>query len=298
MTKAPPAVLEQRRRTLGLDQPWHVLCWRYARRTVTSAASGELDLGQSTYYQGRPVAEILGLTAATWSRGAVRTTMTLGLLALALAVLVGANAGAWAAVRAANPTGAGRGGRLRGALADHLTLAVSVVGISLPTFVTGSMLILLLAVLLPAFPVGGWGTLRQAVLPTITLSLPFMAYIARLMRAGMLDVLHADYIRTARAKGLAGRQVVFKHAFKLAFLPVLSYLGPAAAAVLTGSFVVERLFAVPGMGEHFVTSVVNRDQPLIIATVVLYAVLLVSFNFLVDLAYVFVDPRISHKEAL
>ena len=157
---------------------------------------------------------------------------------------------------------------------------------------------LALAVVLPIFPVGGWGRLEQMILPALALSLPFTAYIARLMRAGMLDVLGSDYIRTARAKGLAEREVVYKHAFKPAFLPVLSFLGPAAASILTGSFVIEQLFAIPGIGRHFVLSVLHRDQPLIIGTVLLYAVLLVTFNLVVDVAYLFVDPRISREEAI
>lgn len=283
--RVSPEVLELQRRYYGLDAPWYEQGWRYASTLVGGLARGELRLGHSIYYNGKPVAEIIGLTDATWPTGALRTSMTLGLLALAIALLAGMNLGLWAGTR-------------QNSLADHATVAATVVGISLPTFVTGSLLILLLGIAIPVFPVGGWGRPRQMVLPAVTLSLPFLAYIARLMRAGTLDVLHADYVRTARAKGLPEREVARKHVFKLAFLPVLSYLGPASAAILTGSFVVETLFAVPGLGEHFVTSVINRDQPLILGTVLVYSVLLVSFNFLVDVAYLFVDPRIGHKEAL
>lgn len=282
-SKVPEEVLEQQRRLYGLNRSWPARYVSYAATTLKYALRGRVELGRSIYYKGKPVAEILGLTRRTWSTGALKTSLTLGLLALALAVLMGVNLGILAGVR-------------QNRLADHLTMGVSVVGVSLPTFVTGSLLILFLAVLVPLFPVTGWGRADQMILPALTLSLPFTAYVARLMRAGMLDVLSADYIRTARAKGLPERRVVYTHAFKLSFLPVLSFLGPAAASILTGSFVVEQLFAIPGIGRHFVLSVLHRDQPLIIATVLIYAVLLVTFNFLVDVAYVFVDPRIGRGE--
>lgn len=281
-SKVPPEVRQQQRKLFGLDKPWYVRYWQYPEAIARSAGRGELQLGYSIYYSGKPVSEILGLTAETWSAGAMRTSLTLGALALSVAVLVGVNVGLWA------------GARQNRAL-DHVAMGISVVGVSLPPFVVGTLLIAVFSIGLGLFPVGGWGGPRQMVLPALTLSLPFMAYIARLMRASVLDVLGADYIRTARAKGLAERRVIYKHAFKLAFLPVLSFLGPAAAAVMTGSFVVERLFAVPGMGEHFTLSVLNRDQPLILGTVLVYAVLLVTFNLAVDLAYAFVDPRIGRE---
>ncbi len=284
-SKAMPEVAAQQRRYYGLDEPWHVRCRDYAADTAVALGEGRIDLGRSIFYRGTSVAEIIGLTGRTWSAGALRTSLTLGFLSLSIAVLAGVNLGLWAAAR-------------QNGLADHLTSAVAVLGVSQPTFVTGSILILLLGMMLPIFPVGGWGSIGQLILPAATLSLPFTAYIARLMRAGVLDVLGADYIRTARAKGLAEGKVVYRHAFKLAFLPVLSFLGPATASILTGSFVVERLFAIPGIGQHFVNSVLNRDQPLIVATVLVYAVLLVTFNLVVDVAYVFVDPRISREEAV
>jgi oligopeptide transport system permease protein len=141
-------------------------------------------------------------------------------------------------------------------------------------------------------PVGGWGALRHLPLPALTLSLPFMAYIARLTRIGMLDVLGSDFIRTGLAKGLAPRRVVWKHAFKVAFLPVLSYLGPASAAAMTGSFVVEKVFSVPGLGQHFVDAALNLDRGLIMSTVLVFAAILIAFNLIVDLLYAAVDPRI------
>lgn len=278
-SKVPPEVLAQQRKLYRIDGPWHEQYLDYAGQALRSAARGELVLGYSIEYRGKPVAEILGLTPTTWRRGAMRTSLTLGGLALAIAVALGVNAGVIAAVR-------------RNRLADHLVMAGSVLGVSLPTFVIGALLIWLLAIRAGWFPVGGWGDIRQMVLPAGTLAAPFAAYIARLTRASMLDTLSADYVRTARAKGVSEPRVIYRHALRLAFLPVLSYLGPAAAAIMTGSFVVERLFAIPGIGEHFTRSVLNRDQPLILGTVLVYSALLVTMNLIVDLLYVAVDPRI------
>ena len=142
-------------------------------------------------------------------------------------------------------------------------------------------------------PGGGWGSVRQVVLPAVALALGPMAYIARLTRVSMLDVLGDDYIRTARAKGLPRRTVIWQHAFRNAFLPVFTYLGPAAAATLTGSFVIETVFNLPGIGQHFVNAVRNRDQTLVLGTVMVYAVLLLALNLIVDVGYAFVDPRID-----
>jgi oligopeptide transport system permease protein len=143
------------------------------------------------------------------------------------------------------------------------------------------------------FPSGGWGSWDQLILPSAALSLMPLAYIARLSRAAMLDVLGSDFVRTARAKGMGRQTVIWKHAFRLAFLPVFSYLGPAAAATLTGSFVVEQVFNLPGLGQHFVNAVINRDQTLILGTVMVYSTFLLTLNLLVDIGYVFVDPRID-----
>jgi len=142
------------------------------------------------------------------------------------------------------------------------------------------------------FPVGGWGALSQLVLPAITLSAPFAAYIARLARTGVLEVKHEDYIRTARAKGLPEGEVVLKHMIRGAIVPVVSYLGPAIATILTGGFVVEKLFRIPGMGSYFVTGAINRDYTLVLGTVVLYSTLVVFMNLLVDISYAVLDPRI------
>ena len=167
------------------------------------------------------------------------------------------------------------------------------IGISVPTFVAGAALLIVFGVVLKVAPVGGWGTLAHLPLPAITLALPFIAYIARLTRMSMLDALQSDFVRTALAKGLAPRTVIWKHALKPAFLPVLSFLGPATAQAMTGSFVVEKVFGVPGLGQHFVNAALNRDVGLILATVLVFATLLVIFNLLVDVLYAVIDPRVT-----
>lgn len=231
-----------------------------------------LDFGPSFQYRDWTCTQIIA--------DALPVSLVLGLLAVTIAVVVGVPVGVISAVR-------------RNSWFDVGSLGLVLIGISLPTFVTGTALLVLFAVKLQWLPVGGWGTLVQLPLPALTLSLPFMAYIARLTRLGMLDVLQSDYIRTAYAKGVARRNVVWKHALKNAFLPVLSYLGPALAMAMTGSFVVEKLFNIPGLGQHFVNSVLNLDRGLIMGTVLVYSSLLVGMNLLVDLLYSLVDPRVK-----
>jgi oligopeptide transport system permease protein len=197
-------------------------------------------------------------------------------------VLVGVGIGTLAAVR-------------RDGVLDWTSLSISLVGISLPSFVTAALLLLFSSMpsMQGIFSIGSWGRPADVVLPGLALSLAPMAYIARLTRASMLDILGADYVRTARAKGLSKSTVVWKHCLKNAFVPVLSYLGPAAAVTLTGSFVVEKVFNIPGLGQHFVNSVLNRDQTLILGVVMVYSLFLLCFNLLVDIAYALVDPRID-----
>jgi oligopeptide transport system permease protein len=229
------------------------------------------DLGPSFKVQGRTVNDLIG--------AALPVSLTLGLLSLFLALLIGIPAGFIAGLR-------------QNTIWDYGSMAIALLGISLPTFVIGSFLLLWLVFRWEALPVGGWGTLSQLTMPAITLSAPFAAVIARLARAGVLEVVHEDYIRTAKAKGLPKGEIVLKHLVRGAILPVVSYLGPAAAAILTGSFVVEKLFRIPGMGMHFVNSALNRDYSLILGVVIVYAVLLVLFNLLVDIVYAFLDPRV------
>jgi oligopeptide transport system permease protein len=206
--------------------------------------------------------------------------VTLGLFAVTLAAFVGVGLGTLAAVK-------------RGGVYDWVSLVVALVGISVPSFVAAAVLLIVFTSKLKWFDVGTWGGVTDLVLPGLALSLAPMAYIARLTRVAMLDVLGSDYVRTARAKGLSRPAVVWKHCLRNALLPVVSYLGPAAAATMTGSFVVEKVFNIPGLGQHFVNSVLNRDQTLILGTVMVYSVLLLSFNLLVDLSYALIDPRID-----
>lgn len=244
--------------------------WLYFQEFLAGAV--RLDFGPSFTYAdwtcNQIVAEALPVSAM------------LGWLAILLAVLVGVPIGVIGAVRRGTWIDAGLGGLV-------------LLGISLPTFVTGSLLLTVFAVYLKIAPIGGWGTLAHLPLPAITLSLPFIAYIARLTRVGMLDVLGSDFIRTARAKGLPERTVIGRHALKVAFLPVLSYLGPATAQAMTGSFVVEKVFGVPGMGQHFVNAALNRDAGLIMSSVMVFAAMLIALNLLVDLLYAWLDPRIA-----
>jgi len=230
------------------------------------------DFGPSLVQKGWSVNKILFT--------AVPISVTLGMLALAIALAGGVAIGTLAAVK-------------RGGVFDALSLSIGLVGVSLPSFVVAGLLLVVFCVFFKWFPIGGWGTLGHMVLPSVALSLLPMAYIARLTRVSMLDTLGADYVRTARAKGSSRQTVIWKHCLRNAFLPVLSYLGPAAAATLTGSFVVEKVFNIPGLGQHLVNSVLNRDQTMILATVMIYSVFLLAFNLLVDVAYAWVDPRID-----
>lgn len=244
--------------------------WKYFQEFLSGAA--RLDFGPTYMYPDWSCNQIIA--------SALPVSATIGLSAILLAVFVGVPVGVMGAVR--------RGGPLDAALSTLVLL-----GISVPTFVAGTALLILFGVVWKCAPVGGWGTPRHLLLPAITLSLPFIAYVARLTRMSMLDSLQSDFIRTALAKGLAPRTVIWKHALKPAFLPVLSYLGPATAQAMTGSFVVEKVFGVPGLGQHFVNAALNRDAGLILATVLVFATLLVIFNLLVDMLYAVIDPRVT-----
>jgi oligopeptide transport system permease protein len=239
---------------------------------VVPPARHVFDLGPSLKYRDQNVNEIVA--------SSLPVSIVLGGVAILIALVVGLGAGIVGAVRP-------------NSWADFGTLTVALIGISQPTFVIGTLLQLVFTVWLGWFALGEWGHLRDLVLPAVALSLPFAAYIARLTRMGMIETLGADYIRTARAKGASEARVVLRHALKNAFLPVLSYLGPAAALAMTGSFVVERVFNVPGMGQHFVNAVQNKDLFLIIGVVLIYATMLILFNLAVDVMYRWVDPRIT-----
>jgi oligopeptide transport system permease protein len=229
------------------------------------------DLRLSTKYRNRSVNEILAQ--------ALPVSATLGGVALAMAVIGGVTAGSLAAAA-------------RQPWVDRTVMLLALGAICLPPFVIGPLLILLFSFTIPLLPVGGWGDARSLILPSITLAAPYAAYVARLTRASMLEVLSLDFIRTANAKGLTRFSVVYRHALRVAILPVVSYLGPLAANLLTGSIVVESIFSIPGAGGFFVNSVLNRDGFLLAGVVIVYCSLLVLFNLAVDLLYGYLDPRI------
>ncbi len=278
----PPEVVAAARAQYHLDEPVRFL-WEYAVGVVVGTAEGGWpDLGPSFVYGGMRVRGILAL--------GLPVSLTIGAMGLALAVWLGTLAGVVGALRPGSPL-------------DFASLATAVVGISLPSFVTGSAILALFVGgsrwLFPGTPPlhwpfaeGGlsWG---EYLLPAVTLSLAPAAYIARLVRLGLADTMSSDFVRTARAKGLSHHAALFRHALKVAYLPVLSFLGPAAAAALTGSFVVEKIFVMPGLGEYFVAAVLKGDRFLVLGVVMVYAVLLILFNLLVDIAYAWLDPRIS-----
>lgn len=232
------------------------------------------DLRLSTKYRNRSVNEIMAQT--------LPVTLTLGATALLIAVTTGVWLGAFAAARPGTP-------------AEGAALAMTLLAISLPSFVLGPILILAFSIKLSWLPVGGWGSLLQLILPAVTLAIPYSAVIARLLHDSLRETLAEDFIRTARAKGLSERAVVYRHALRVAILPVISYLGPLAANLLTGSIVVETIFHIPGAGGFFVNSILNRDGFLLGGVVIVYCVLLVIFNLLVDLSYRLLDRRIMEQ---
>ncbi len=253
-----------------LDEPLPQQFWRYLSGLVQG------DLGPSYRYRDYTVAELIG--------EAFPLSLRLGAMAMTLAVIVGVAAGVVAALR-------------RNSVIDRAIMAVAMTGISIPVFVIAPVLVLLLAVYLDWLPAGWSGNEGGArfVLPVISLALPQIAYIARLMRASMIDVLASDFIRTARAQGLGTLAIVRYHALKPSLLPVLSYMGPAIAAILTGSVVVEEIFGIPGLGQFFVRGALNRDYTLVLGIVIFYAALVVLLNLIVDILYGVIDPRIRRQ---
>jgi oligopeptide transport system permease protein len=230
------------------------------------------DLRLSTKYRSRSVNEILA--------DSLPVSGLLGAIAFCVATVGGVFLGSLAAAK-------------QQTWIDRTAMLGALFAVSLPSFVIGPILVLVFAIEWPVLPVGGWGNLQSLVLPSITLAAPYTAYIARLTRSSMLEVLTQDYIRTARAKGLSNTVVIYKHALRVAILPVVSFLGPLAANLLTGSIVVESIFSIPGTGGFFVNSVLNRDGFLLAGVVIVYCSLLVLFNLVVDLLYGLLDRRIS-----
>ena len=268
----PPEVLANINKVYHLDEPLIKQYVRYLGNILHG------DFGPSFRYKDYSVNELIGNT--------LPNSLILGVTALCGALFFGILVGLISAVKQNSP-------------ADYVSMSVAVIGISVPLFVVGPVLMYIFAVKLKWLPTSGWINGRQGlktlVMPALALSLPYFAYIARLSRASILEVLRSDYIRTAYAKGLSYPTVLFKHALKGAMLPVISYLGPAFAGIITGSVVIEKIFLVPGLGTFFVQSALNRDYTLIMGTVVMYSIILILMNFVVDVLYAVIDPRISYK---
>lgn len=265
----PKAIEANIREKYGLDLPWH----KQYRRTMWNIL--KLDFGSSLTYQGQSVNSII--------RRALPVSATVGLLAYLLALVVGITIGSIAALK-------------QNSIWDYGSMTAAIIGISIPNFVLGPLLVLLFSLSLYWLPPSRWEGFPSLnlILPVLTLSAIYMAYIARLTRAGMLEVLRSDYIRTARAKGLSESQVVIRHALRGGLLPVVSYTGPALAFLLTGTVVVEKIFVLPGLGNYFIQASLNRDEPLIIGIVAFIAITLLLMNLLVDIAYAYLDPRIRY----
>ena len=249
-----------------LDEP----LWQQFIRYLGNLLQG--DFGPSFAYADYTVSELIAT--------GFPVSLKLGSLAMLLAIIAGVAIGTMAALKQNTRT-------------DYVVMTAAMTGVSVPTFVIAPLLVLVFAVTLQWFPAGGLGDWRNLVLPVIALALPQIAYIARLTRGSMIEVLRSDYIRTARAQGLTQAEILFHHALKAAVLPVVSYLGPATAAIITGSVVVEQIFGVPGLGRFFVQGALNRDYTLVMGIVVFYGVLIICFNFFVDIAYRWLDPRVK-----
>jgi oligopeptide transport system permease protein len=262
----PKPALEQLQKQYGLDRPL------FEQYTSFLANAARLDFGPSYKFPTREVREIIF--------EALPVSMELGAWALLLSILIGVPIGMFAALK-------------QNSALDHSSMGLALAGVSIPNFVLGPVLVLGLSLGWFLLPPALWQGPQSRVLPVLTLSTAYVAYIARLTRAGMLEVLRQDFIRTAFAKGLPDRVVIFKHALKLGILPVVSYLGPAAARVVMGSIVVESIFAIPGLGRHLVNGAFNRDYTLVLGVVLFYAAFLMVLNLVVDLAYTWLDPRVE-----
>jgi oligopeptide transport system permease protein len=267
--KLPAAIEKNIREKYGIDKPWYV---QYGKMMGSIL---RWDFGNSLKYEGQSVNEIL--------RNTFPVSAAIGILAYLLALLVGITTGTISAIK-------------QNTKWDYGSMGLAMLGISLPNFVLGPLLVLIFSLTLYWLPPSRWGGFfsLNIIMPVITLSAIYMAYIARLTRAGMLEVLRSDYIRTARAKGLKERDIVFRHVMRGGLMPVVSFTGPALAVLVTGTVVVERIFALPGLGNYFINANLNRDEPLIIGIVAFIGIITLVFNLLVDIAYAYIDPRIRY----
>jgi oligopeptide transport system permease protein len=264
--KLEPEIEANMLRRFHLDEPLWQQYWRELWNDARFDLGDSFKLGD--YSVNQVIAEGLPVS------------MALGILALAFALALGLVAGITSAVH-------------RGSFADITLMSLATVGIALPNFVIAGVAIMLFVFVIPLFPAAGWGSFDQLILPALCLGAPYAADVARISRTSMLDVLSQDHIRTARAKGLSPARVVWGHALPGALLPVVSFLGPATAGILTGSLVIEQIFAIPGLGSHFVQAALQRDYTLSMGCVLLYTVMLYTMNMLVDLSYSILDPRVE-----
>ncbi len=265
--KLPPEVEKALRAYYDLSAPLHVQYKNWLVRLVVHQ-----DLGPTFRYGGRTVNEIIGLS--------LPYSAQLGVLAALFALALGVPLGVYAATK-------------HNTARDHAAMALAMMGVSVPRFVLAPLLVLVFSLKLYLFPVARWETWRHMVLPVICAGLPLAAYIARLSRAGMLEVIRSDFVRTARAKGLSERRVILRHALRGALLPVVTYMGPALSGLLVGSLVIERIFNIPGMGRYLVDAATNRDYNLVMGVVLVYGVIVMVLNAVVDIAYRFLDPRVK-----
>lgn len=262
----PKEILQSLYEHYKLNDPWYVQYGNYLKSVAT------WDLGPSFKYKARTVNEII--------KTGFPISAILGLEAMALALMFGVTLGTIAALK-------------RNQWQDYLAMVVAVIGISVPSFILAAFLQYFLSIKLDLFPVARWGTFQQSVLPALSLAALPTAFIARLTRANMVEVLSMDYIKTARAKGLGDFIVLVKHAMRNALLPIITYIGMLTANIITGSFIIEKIFGIPGLGQWFINSITNRDYTMIMGITVFYSIILLSAIFLVDLAYGWVDPRIK-----
>jgi oligopeptide transport system permease protein len=264
----PPAILEKLKEHYGLDKPLYVQYFKYLGHLLQG------DLGPSHKYANWSVNDLIGMSFPV--------SLELGTWALLFALLLGVPAGTLAATRANTAV-------------DYASMSLAMIGICIPLFVMGPLLILLLGIQGGWFNALGWETARDRVLPALTLGAYYAAYIARLTRGGMVEILTQDFIRTARAKGATTSRVIFRHALKGGVLPVVSFLGPAVARILTGSFVIEMIFQIPGLGRFFVQSAFNRDYTMVLGTVLFYAGLIILLNMIVDIVQIWMNPRLRFE---
>lgn len=262
----PEEILKAMYHHYGLDQPWYIQYGRYLKGLIT------WDLGPSFKYQGRTVTEII--------QEGFPVSMALGLEALSLSIFAGISLGSLSALK-------------HGKWQDRMMMVIAVLGISVPSFILATFLQYLFGMKLDWLPVARWGTLSHSILPAISLAALPMAFIARLTRSNMVEIMQQDYIHTAKSKGLNSFSIIYRHCLRNALLPIITYLGPLTTAILTGSFAVEKIFGIPGLGQWFVMSITNRDYTVIMGTTVFYSAILMVSVFIVDILYTVVDPRIK-----